>query len=85
MNELDKHSHPPHNQNKCLYNIVMGKIVSDINVAEALSIGKQMMAKFVSGLPENFHSNIISPVKSRQGALDHPRVAGETFICAWYG
>ena len=49
MNALDKHSHPLHDQNKCLYNIVMGQIASDdINVAEALSIGKQMKAKFVS-------------------------------------
>ena len=67
MNELDKHSHPLHDQNNCLYNIVTGQIASDdINVAEALSIGKQMMAKFVSGLPENFHSSISSPVKTME-------------------
>ena len=39
MNAQDKHSHPLHDQNKCLYNIVMGQIASDdINVAEALSM-----------------------------------------------
>ena len=65
--ELTKHSHPLKDQSNHLYNIITGQIASDdINVAEALSIGRQMKAKFTSGLPEHFHSSISSPVKTME-------------------
>ncbi len=65
--ELAKHSHPLNVHGDCLYNIVSGQIASPkINVEEALSIGRQMKAKFVSNLPEKFHTSISSPVKTME-------------------
>lgn len=77
--ELAKHSHPLNDSSDCLYNIVTGQIASpEINVEESLSIGRQMKAKFISSLPEKFHSSISSPVKTMESMKKGVKVGSST-------
>ena len=66
-NELSKHSHPLEGQcdDNILYNIVNGKIAPPaVNVADAVSIGGNMLSVFHRSLPSGFHAKIYFPVKT---------------------
>lgn len=77
--ELAKHSHPLNDHSDRLYNIVTGQIASpEINVEQALDIGRQMKAKFVSNLPEKFHTSISSPVKTMEMMKKGTKVGSST-------
>ena len=77
--ELAKHSHPLNIHGDWLCKLATGQIASlEINVEEALRIGRQMKAKIVSNLPEKFLTSISSPVKTMAMMMKGTKVGSST-------
>ena len=65
INELRKHSHPLNTDSSQLYNIVNGQCVHpEINVHNALDVGKKQAEDFVGKLTDGFHKPIAKQVKT---------------------
>ena len=63
------HSHPleGRGEDNVLYNIVNGKIAPPaVNVADAVSIGDNMLSVFRKSLSSGFHAKMSSPVKTME-------------------
>ena len=67
LEQLSKYSHPLLTDSDKLFNVVNGQCASeDINVYDALYIGKKQMEEFVNKLPDGFHHVIEKLVKTMQ-------------------
>ena len=69
LDELQKHSHPLTNHSsESLYNINNGQVASgnDVNIQDAVKIGKEMHTAFLSSLPDGFHKPIKRMVNTMQ-------------------
>ena len=67
LEQLSKYSHPLLTDSDKLFNVVNGQCASeDINVYDALYIGKKQMEEFVNKLPDGFHHVIEKRVKTMQ-------------------
>ncbi len=65
--EVNKYLHPLNSQQHQLFNVVSGQIApSQVNVAEALTIGETMEMEFINKLPNGFHDPISSPIKTME-------------------
>ena len=66
-------------ENPILYNIMNGQVSpKEVNVADALSIGKKTVSLFRNSLPSGFHAKISCPVKTMEQLKHGINLGGNT-------